>query len=280
MYVFYHNDLDGKCSASVLYNKFKDKTIKFQEITYGDVFPFDKIEKNEDVYILDWSLSEDPDGWKKLNEITENVYWIDHHITAITNCKYDYRGIRDVKYAGCVLTYAYLYGINLTTDFEKIPYYIRLIGDHDTWSWMYKETWNFIQGISLIDTDPTSKEWITIKDNIQSICNNGYIISKYFELESKKKLDKIGFFTEFEGYKAIVCNSPMTGSKVFDSIKDPSLLQICYYHNGKKFYISLYSSNKDIHCGNIALKYGGGGHVGAAGFSSNTFPFDKIEKIN
>jgi len=37
---------------------------------------------------------------------------------------------------------------------------------------------------------------------------------------------------------------------------------------------SLYSTNPNVHCGEIAQKYGGGGHRGAAGFSSKITPHE------
>jgi len=58
MFVLYHKDLDGICSAAIV-NKFeKEKDIKFQDINYNEDIPFKKIDKKEKTYIVDFSLTE------------------------------------------------------------------------------------------------------------------------------------------------------------------------------------------------------------------------------
>ena len=41
-----------------------------------------------------------------------------------------------------------------------------------------------------------------------------------------------------------------------------------------KWKVSLYSTKPEIDCGAIAKTYGGGGHVGAAGFVCNRLPWE------
>lgn len=47
-----------------------------------------------------------------------------------------------------------------------------------------------------------------------------------------------------------------------------------YVYDGNLYNILSFSSNEDIDCSKLAEKYGGGGHKGAAGFSSNTIVFE------
>ena len=83
MKCFYHNDADGKCSAfwvklsaglTDLENNYKDE---FIEMDYSKPFPMDKINKDEMVYIVDFSIS--PEEMRSLLKITKDVTWIDHH---------------------------------------------------------------------------------------------------------------------------------------------------------------------------------------------------------
>lgn len=73
MICFYHADNDGKC-AGFWVNKcgLTDKHGKnFFKIDYGIDFPFNKIHKDERVYIVDYSIP--PEQMDKLLEITPNV---------------------------------------------------------------------------------------------------------------------------------------------------------------------------------------------------------------
>ena len=44
-------------------------------------FPLNKIEKDERVFIVDFSI--EPEDMRELLKITKNVVWIDHHKTTI-----------------------------------------------------------------------------------------------------------------------------------------------------------------------------------------------------
>ena len=48
-----------------------------------------------------------------------------------------------------------------------------------------------------------------------------------------------------------------------------------FYFNGKKWTVSLYHAKHrtDLDLSKIAVKYGGGGHRGACGFTTEIFPF-------
>lgn len=115
---------------------------------YGREFPFDKIKKNETVYIVDYSI--EPSEMDKLLEITPNVTWIDHHISAIKKYKNYDKEIRGIRYdgvAGCMLTYCYLKHMTDRGDgdikpfeesmTEDAPMFTKLIADYDVWTFKY-----------------------------------------------------------------------------------------------------------------------------------------------
>ena len=87
MKCFYHTDMDGKCAGAIVF-KAQHGEGEYLPINYKDDFPFDKIQRDEEVIIVDFSLQNDGD-WEKLLEITQDIIWIDHHKTAIEkNRKY------------------------------------------------------------------------------------------------------------------------------------------------------------------------------------------------
>lgn len=88
MKIFYHVDADGKCAGFLVKSMVqvqKDEKVGYYKINYGMEFPFDLIEQNERVFIVDFSIS--PEEMTKLLEITQRVVWIDHHISAIEKYK-------------------------------------------------------------------------------------------------------------------------------------------------------------------------------------------------
>jgi hypothetical protein len=95
-----------------------------------------------------------------------------------------------------------------------------------------------------------------------------------------RDLMPIGFETSFEGYLCYACNLAHCGSDWFKSLdKDGKFgypIYMPFYFNGEYFSVSLYTDNPDIDVSKIALKYGGGGHKGAAGFQCAALPFRKV----
>ena len=87
MKIFYHIDNDGKCAGFWVYqmvtqDKYGKECIS---INYDIPFPFEKINPDEKVYIVDYSIL--PEEMDQLLEITSDVVWIDHHKTAIERYK-------------------------------------------------------------------------------------------------------------------------------------------------------------------------------------------------
>jgi len=272
MKCFYHIDMDGKCAAAIVYREYKD--IKCIPINYNINFPFDIIEKDEEIIIVDYSLQKENE-FKKLLDITKNVIWIDHHKTAIekhNECT-NIRGIRSIEKSGCELTWDFFHPDNET------PKIVQLLGDYDTWSFKFEETKFVQEGIQLYPNNPESYLWnywfINQHEDINHLIENGKValLSKinYY----KQYVSNWSYYTEFEGYKCIVCNIGLGSSKVFDSIEKNYDIMIVFIFDGNLFTISLYTE-KNIDVSLIAKKYKGGGHYKAAGFQCKELPFKRI----
>jgi nanoRNase/pAp phosphatase (c-di-AMP/oligoRNAs hydrolase) len=73
----------------------------------------------------------------------------------------------------------------------------------------------------------------------------------------------------FDGWRAIICNG-YDGSPLFDSVYNPDEHDIMISYIQRKdgtWSYGMYSDKPEVHCGEIAKKYGGGGHKGASGFN-------------
>lgn len=313
MKCFHHNDLDGKASAFCVHAWVGIEDIDIHntdecmyKITYGMPFPFDIIQPNEQVWIVDYSIP--PEEMEKLLSITKNVTWIDHHKTAIDKYKdfpHEIAGIRKIGEAGCVLTYKYIHWwsargqkpVNLDIDASEnfpIPRMIELIGDMDVWTWKYgDETKFFTTACYLHDTSPSSDFWWKCMDHeIKDVPNtgnkqarikglefwnqllkDGELIDTYKKNEDGSLNKSLGFECTFEGHKCWAVNRARCGSnRLGDRIHEYDII-MAFSFNGEYFTVTLYSEKVDVSV--IAKKHGGGGHVGASGFPCNELPFKK-----
>lgn len=277
MKCFYHDDMDGHCSGAIVNKYYSEHPIEekceFLRINYKDDFPFDKIVPGELIVIVDFSLQKEGE-FEKLLAITNNVIWIDHHISAIKkHGKLRIDGIRRDGIAGCELTWKFFYTKTPT------PQVVSLLGDYDIWSFKYGEDTNRLQtGIRLYDTSPTSEMWIDwLNPHYIPVTElkDGEISLKYRNNYYKGLIKSWSFFTEFEGHKAMACNAGSVSSQLFDTVTEDYDLMLPFCFDGRQWTVSIYTK-KDIDCSELAKKYGGGGHKQAAGFQCKELPFQKI----
>ena len=288
MRCFFHSDMDGYCSAAIVYKFYKrdrdftketGEECKFIPIDYKDDFPFDEIIPNETVVFVDFSLQMEG-GFERLRKITDKIYWIDHHKTAIEKHKgFECAGIRRDGVAACVLTWKYYY------PYEEVPVIVEMLGAYDIWDFSkYGEDLNKLQtGIRLFDHGPEEQMWVDwfklAKSSIDNLLLSvGAIALKYRNNYYAGLIKSWAFWAEFEGYKAICCNMGSCSSQLFDSVKEDYDLMMPFVFDGKQWSVSIYTKKKGIDVSKLAEKYKGGGHKNAAGFTVKELPFKRYEK--
>ena len=295
MKCFYHNDADGKCAGFWVFQCAGMTDIhgdcEFIEMSYENPFPMDTINPNEQIYIVDYSIS--PDEMRELLKITTDITWIDHHKTAIEKYdgfEYDIRGLRYDGIAACMLTYCYLnhmtrcgfgdikpFDISMTKD---APMFTKLIADWDVWKFDYGDnTRKFITAFNSYDFRPESEEWYRffkdekVKSEDKMIIEGAAMI-KYRDGWAKSYLERFGFETEFEGLKCFAVNLSNCNSEYFKSLPEGKYDAFMpFAFNGEKWTVSMYSTTHDI--SGICKEHGGGGHAKAAGFTCVELPFKK-----
>jgi oligoribonuclease NrnB/cAMP/cGMP phosphodiesterase (DHH superfamily) len=241
-------------------------------IDYKDEFPIDQIEPGETVYIVDFSVP--PEMMTRLLSVTDDVHWIDHHKTSIQMYDGYLRDIPGLRVldspSGCECTWRYLYPD------VAIPRGVELIGDRDTWTWKYgDETKYFHFGLQAKETSPESPIWgflfspDTGNEIVEDMIRAGHAISCYDENRWAEYKKNLAFEVSFEGYRCIAMNSGMCGSQAFG--ENDYDIMIPFVRCADKHTVSLYSTKIDV--SEIAKKYGGGGHVKAAGFTCKELPF-------
>lgn len=290
MKCFYHNDSDGKCAGFWvalnvgIHDGYNDMPV-FQEIDYRMRFPLEIIRPNEQVYIVDYSIT--PDEMRQLLSITKDVTWIDHHKTAIEKYQgfeHEIRGVRYDGISGCMLTYCYIhhmtargegeikpFDISMT---EDAPMFTKFIDDWDVWKFKYGDDTRYFQiAFNAYDFSPCADTWDMFLDNDgeQTLIEQGKIMIQYRDNWAKNYM-KLGFETEFEGHKCFAVNLGCCNSEYFKSLPEGEYeILMPFVFDGNVYTVSLYSTTVDV--SEIAKKYGGGGHKGASGFQIKELPF-------
>jgi uncharacterized protein len=280
----YHKaDHDGKCSAAIIKRmlRLRGETVELIPMNYGYDVPWAKC-KGANVYVVDFSI-QPFDDFIKLCKMS-NVCWIDHHSTAIKlydeyvkTCKATqpnrfYSVYVNEHLAACQLCWDSAYSM-------PYPRAVHLFGNYDTWNHEDPDVCNFEYGARGLDTDPDNDDFwnLVFTDNffVSKICETGQSILAYEKRRNADIVASAAYTVQWEGYTWQVVNAK-SGSLIFGDLPGP---YITYYWARDKWCVSLYCDTEDDHsphCGEIALKYGGGGHRGAAGFSCTVLPFQDV----
>lgn len=276
--IWHHDDADGRSSARIVANREKCYNKKcFVELDYTDPLPFNRLSKDKTVYIVDYSFKESTyKDLQKIIKMSKDVIWIDHHQSSVQLIEEhpeldELRGIVMNGISGAGLSYMYCNGI---FDLKDCPLFIRYISDFDTFTFkLGQDSKYFILGLQTNEYGPLDKIWEQLEKDTKNelvleLIEKGKIIEKYRQEENKDYLKKYSFETTFDGKKTLVINIRSFSDIFGDKINDYDFV-LLFWFDGKLFNHSIYSNKPDIDCSKIAAKYGGGGHKGAAGFTSD-----------
>jgi oligoribonuclease NrnB/cAMP/cGMP phosphodiesterase (DHH superfamily) len=276
MIVFYHkNCADGIMAAAIAnywFRKARFAKVTNIPIQYDEKVPFEYIGQEENVLILDFSL--ELEDMRKLLKITKKVKWIDHHITAIKKYEgfeHNLDGLRSVDRSGAYLTW------NFLAPDLPVPRGVEFIDDHDRHAGLFEDSDIFRLGMLLYSNmNPANEKfWDLVLENdekeLTRILDAGRILEANSEMW--RKFAK-GYSIEFEGLRFLVMNRP-GNSKAFKYIDDGTYDGLMSWHfNGTKYIYTIYRGKlgrkKGVNMSDIAAKWGGGGHPGAAGFASTS----------
>lgn len=261
-----------------------------------------------EVIMADVSLKRD-EMFKLAEWCGNRFTWIDHHKSAIEdvcggipslnprrfnmqspqNREVFIRMCVEVGPAACELCWDYL--IKNSRVHQDTPDVVQLLGEYDTWRNQDKERWDnaimpFQYGMRLVctgvDDFPMDLfNWAEpfmplvgpcpVTEKGMQIMRDGRTVLKYQKQQNKRAADMTAFEVEFEGLRAICLNSGGANSQLFESVWDPEKHDIMmpFVFTGKYWVFSIYTTKPEIDCSELAKRYGGGGHKGAAGFQVN-----------
>lgn len=263
----YHNDADGRASAAIVRRALGSET-RLCEMNYGDPVPWQLIAQAGRVIVTDFSL---PKSDMQALSRDRQLIWIDHHKSAIdqlSDIAATLPGIRDTSEAACVLTWNFFFPE------QTVPKAIMLIGDRDIWRWSLPDTGPFSEGLFQQNSHPDNDQiWGPLLDDDTHILNHliegGKVLVEARWNSIRRMVSRYGFEVKFEGYRTMAINNRGSG-EMGQFIRELGFqIAYCYVdlrQNGDLMtVVTLYSDSVDV--SEIATKFGGGGHPGAAGFS-------------
>lgn len=258
--VFYHkNCLDGFSCCWLAYLNFKNKA-QYIALEPKEDFNY-KIFKGKEIYFFDLSPKKENLFYlKKFNK----VIIIDHHLTNENIIKSADSFIYNPKHCASYLTWNYFFSN------KKIPLFLKYIEAIDLWKKnmkYFKEVLVFLE-----NENQNFQNWNKLKktfenkNKFQEIIERGKIF-----LQQQEKLINIliqkAVLVEFEKFKVFAVNSPFFNSEIGNRLISKKYPFAIIWHQTKdEIRVSL-RSIKSFDVSKIALKYNGGGHKNASGFS-------------
>lgn len=222
--------------------------------------------------------------------------WIDHHKTSIETHPADIPGYRIDGVAACRLAWQWFTnksrtlscldsgGMASRQDFlnRKVsePLAVRLAGEYDVWDKRDPdaETFQYSMRVSVVD-EFTWKGLLNGNDKlVEAMLQTGAIAQRYAQKIDADLVRQKSYRLKWEGLDFLVLNTGRFNSLTFAALDVPetghdALMGYCF--NGKVWTVSIYHSKHrtDLDLSEIAKRYGGGGHKGAAGFTCDKLPF-------
>ena len=304
--VIYHSaDFDGIFCREIAKKFLGTEGVNYIGWNHGD--PLIPFPHEGTVYVLDLS----PDclegrNCERAKIDWERVVWIDHHKSSIEKWSKEIPGYRIAGVAACRLAWQWFrvpetehreLGLPEKRDFVERrvsePLAVRLAGEYDIWDKRDPNADVFQYGLRSKElTDEDWKWLLTVHDNMKQgeyelaktglavnmLLQDGRLLQRYSQKIDADLVNSRSFMLEWEGLKFLCLNTGRFNSLTFAAKDAPetghdALLGWCF--DGKNNTVSLYHAKHrtDLDLSLIAVKYGGGGHRGACGFTCKTLPF-------
>ncbi len=260
--VLYHaNCPDGFGAAYAAWRKFGGRA---EYIAVNpDTLP-KKTLRNREIYALDISYSKKV--LEKLKKENKSIVVIDHHITSKDAIKHASSFVFDIKHSAAILAWRYF------QPKKSVPWLLRYIEDYDLWKFKIPDTKVVAPYIHMQKRD--FRIWTGMMRRLETKkgrgeCKKaGKLIYDYGETLIAS-LEKKAIPVIFENKKVFVVNS--SASELADRLLHRLLKKIppfsaAWYETREEIKVSLRSDGK-FDVSKLAIRYGGGGHKAAAGFS-------------
>ncbi|MEK7576622.1 MAG: DHHA1 domain-containing protein [Patescibacteria group bacterium] len=272
--ILYHNYCpDGFGAAWAAWKRFGSRA-DYIGVNYAEPLP--KGLKGKEVYTLDFCY--DDDNFNKLLKIAKKLVVLDHHISRkeAIMCAHDFRF--ELEHSGSVIAWKYFH------PGKRIPRAILHIEDQDLWRFRWPGTREMGAILSTYPFEFKARDEF-IKNFEKASLRKQYIadgaaILRYQAAVIKKTI-AVASLVELAGHTVYAVNSFILTSEIGGELankKGP--FGIVWSERQGRVVVSL-RSRSGFDVSRIAMKYGGGGHKAAAGFSflvNEQFPWSRPKR--
>lgn len=259
---------------NVITCEYSDKEIQeYKQDVNSD--PYDL--KDTNVLIGDFSFPKEV--LTALSYKVNNIVVFDHHKTA----KDDLEGLEfckfDMSKSGAMLVWEFLNGS------ENIPSIIKYIEDRDIWKWELFKSKEVSAYLSLLPKkigkipEEDLKLWIDLLED-ENIMQESIFIGRHILMyqnqiiESKTRSATYQQPVTIDGIDVPCINSTHLISEIGNKLAESSPYSVQYFFTETDIVFSLRSIGTVFDVSEICKRFGGGGHVNAAGFSIPLSEFD------
>lgn len=275
--VIYHkNCLDGFGAALAAKIGLEEKgveNIEFYALDYPEREKFlstiDLLDKN--VHILDFSFNSVQFDF--ICDVAETVVWLDHHESAFKEHGFDFsrpfvsKNYGDGVYvvlsnnqeSGAALAWLYYK--------EEIPELIQHIDDRDRWQWKLAGTKEICTALSRYPQD--FNLWLDFLHNTEELFNEGKLLNEYYQEQLTRAIDSTKESCTINGINGLCCNLPPMFASEAGSLlaAESGTFGATWFKDASGNIKWSLRSIGDFNVADIAVKFGGGGHKNAAGFT-------------
>ena len=248
--VLYHADCaDGFGAAWALWKRFPQA--EYIPVRHGHTPPSGLNGKH--VLMVDFSYARNV--IEQINRVAASFQILDHHVTAqaaLAGLPYAYF---DIKKSGAILAWEWAHQ-------EPAHWLIQYIQDKDLWEWRLPKSREISAALASYPFSFTV--WDRLDQSKLEI--EGRAILRLEEILIDKMVQE-AVLVSFQGEMVPALYSPVMTSQIGERLCQGFPFCIIWHQQDRRRYFSLRSRPDTTDVSVIAAKFGGGGHIRAAGFS-------------
>lgn len=248
--VLYHaNCADGFGAAWALWKRFPNA--EYIAVKHGQAPPPGLDGKH--VVMVDFSYARDV--IQQIHKVATSFQILDHHVTArasLAGLPYAYF---NMEKSGAVLAWEWAHD-------EPVPWLIQYIQDKDLWEWQLPKSREISAALASYPFD--FFVWENLEQQVLEL--EGTAILR-LEKTLISQIVAEAILVSFEGEMVPAVYSSIMTSQIGERLCEGFPFCIIWHQQDGRRYFSLRSRSGSTDVSAIAAKFGGGGHINAAGFS-------------
>lgn len=248
--VLYHADCaDGFGAAWALWKKYPDA--RYIPVKHGQPPP----EGLDGAHVMMVDFSYRREVIERLAQSAASLLILDHHVTAqaaLAGLPYAYF---DVKKSGAVLAWEWAHA-------EPVPWLLQYVQDKDLWEWRLPHSREMNAALASYPFD--FQVWEGLTPDVLEVEGRAILRREHSLID---KIIEESVLVEFEGETVPAVYSPVMTSQIGERLCQGFPFCLIWHERDGLRYFSLRSKPGTADVSAIASRYGGGGHVNAAGFS-------------